>query len=63
MPTITLRLELHNPTKAKQEMYERMTEWNTEFANWLWHHPGLNKATSKIFKDFSSQKFPSAIAN
>ncbi|MFC0296305.1 RNA-guided endonuclease TnpB family protein, partial [Geobacillus jurassicus] len=37
MPMITLRLELHNPTKAKQEMYERMTEWNTEFANWLWH--------------------------
>ncbi|MFD2074812.1 RNA-guided endonuclease TnpB family protein [Geobacillus jurassicus] len=63
MPTITLRLELHNPTKAKQEMYERMTEWNTEFANWLLHHPELNKATSKIFKDFSSQKFPSAIAN
>ncbi|KJE28462.1 transposase, IS605 OrfB family domain protein [Geobacillus kaustophilus] len=39
MPIITLRLELYKPTKAKQEMYERMTEWNTEFANWLWHHP------------------------
>jgi putative transposase len=63
MPTITLRLELHKPTKVKQEMYERMTELNTEFANWLLHHPELNKATSKIFKDFSSQKFPSAIVN
>ncbi|AMA71814.1 MULTISPECIES: RNA-guided endonuclease TnpB family protein [Aneurinibacillus] len=63
MPTITLRLELHKPTQVKQEMYQRMTELNTEFANWLLHHPELNKATSKIFKDFSSQKFPSAIVN
>lgn len=63
MPTITLRLELYKPTKVKQEMYERMTEVNTEFANWLLNHPELNKATSKIFKDFSSQKFPSAIVN
>ncbi|TLS33848.1 transposase, partial [Geobacillus thermoleovorans] len=50
MPTITLRLELHNPTKVKQGMYERMTEVNTEFANWLLDHPELNQATSKIFK-------------
>ncbi|AMV12239.1 transposase [Geobacillus thermoleovorans] len=62
MPTITLRLELHKPTKVKQEMYERMTEVNTEFANWLLDHPELNQATSKIFKEFSSQRFPSAIA-
>ncbi|MBB6285286.1 hypothetical protein HNR34_003701, partial [Geobacillus subterraneus] len=26
MPTITLKLELHNPTNVKQDMYERMTE-------------------------------------
>ncbi|MGJ3222533.1 RNA-guided endonuclease TnpB family protein, partial [Geobacillus thermoleovorans] len=63
MPTITLRLELHNPTKVKQEMYERMTEVNTEFANWLLDHPELNQATSKIFKAFSSQRFPSAVVN
>ncbi|KAF0995458.1 hypothetical protein BJQ97_02119 [Geobacillus sp. TFV-3] len=63
MPTITLRLELHKPTKAKQDMYERMTEVNTAFANWLLDHPELNQATSKIFKDFSPQKFPSAIVN
>jgi putative transposase len=33
MPTITLKLELHKPTMAKQEMYHKMTEINTEFAN------------------------------
>lgn len=63
MPTITLRLELHKPTKVKQEMYERMTRINTEFANWLLNHPELKKATSKIFKEFSDEKFPSAIVN
>ena len=63
MPTITLRLELHNPTKVKQDMYERMTEVNTAFANWLLNHPELNQATSKRFKEFSSQRFPSAVVN
>ncbi len=63
MPMITLRLELHKPTLAKQEMYQKMTEINTEFANWLLLHPGVNRATSKIFKEFSSEKFPSAIIN
>jgi len=38
MPTITLRLELHKPTQAKQDMYQRMTEINTAFANWLLVH-------------------------
>ncbi|KPC98199.1 hypothetical protein LR69_03610 [Geobacillus sp. BCO2] len=63
MPTITLKLELHNPTKVKQDMYERMTEVNTAFANWLLNHPKLNQATSKLFKEFSSQRFPSAVVN
>ncbi|OKO96771.1 Mobile element protein [Geobacillus proteiniphilus] len=63
MPTITLKLELHNPTKVKQDMYERMTEVNTAFANWLLNHPELNQATSKRFKEFSSQRFPSAVVN
>lgn len=63
MPTITLKLELYKPTKAKQEMYQRMTVINTEFANWLLFHPEVNRATSKIFKEFSSEKFPSAIIN
>ncbi|OKO91812.1 Mobile element protein [Geobacillus proteiniphilus] len=62
MPTITLKLELYKPTKAKQEMYEKMSDINTQFANWLLNHPELNQATSKLFKAFSSQRFPSAIA-
>jgi hypothetical protein len=40
-----------------------MTQINTEFANWLLLHPEGNKATSKIFREFSSGKFPSAILN
>jgi IS605 OrfB family transposase len=63
MPTITLKLELYRPTRAKQDMYERMTQINTEFANWLLFHPEVNKATSKIFREFSNGKFPSAILN
>jgi putative transposase len=63
MPTITLRLELHKPTLAKQQMYQWMTEINTEFANWLLLHPEINKATSLIFKEFSDKKFPSAVVN
>ncbi|SFJ78737.1 hypothetical protein SAMN05421852_12231 [Thermoflavimicrobium dichotomicum] len=58
MPTITLRL-----TQTKQEMYQRMTVINTAFANWLLVHPEVNKATSKIFKEFSHGKFPSAVVN
>lgn len=63
MPTITLKLELYKPTQPKQDMYERMTQINTDFANWLLLHPEVNRATSKIFKEFSSEKFPSAVIN
>ncbi|WP_408006920.1 RNA-guided endonuclease TnpB family protein [Pseudalkalibacillus sp. A8] len=63
MPTITLRLELHKPTLAKQQMYKRMAETNTGFANWLLLHPDINQATSRIFKEFSAEKFPSAVIN
>lgn len=63
MPTITLKLELHKPTQLKQDMYERMAQINTDFANWLLLHPEVNRATSKIFKEFSSEKFPSAVIN
>ncbi|SDV99648.1 hypothetical protein SAMN05444487_1011, partial [Marininema mesophilum] len=63
MPTITLRLELHKPTQPKQQMYQRMTEMNTAFANWLLLHPEVNKASSTIFKEFSDQSFPSAVVN
>jgi len=40
-----------------------MTEINTVFANWLLVHPEMNKATSKIFKEFFHRKFPSAVVN
>jgi transposase len=40
-----------------------MTEINTKFANWLLLHPNVNRVTSKIFKEFSDEKFPSAIIN
>jgi hypothetical protein len=40
-----------------------MTQINTEFANWLLFHPEGNKATSRIFREFSNGKFPSAILN
>ncbi|MFC4076815.1 RNA-guided endonuclease TnpB family protein [Salinithrix halophila] len=63
MPTITLRLELFKPTAAKQTMYQQMTAINTEFANWLLLHPEVNQATSKIFKNFSMKRFPSAVVN
>lgn len=62
-PTITLRLELHKPTQAKQQMYQQMANINTEFANWLLLHPEVTKATSPIFKEFSDEKFPSAVIN
>jgi hypothetical protein len=44
-------------------MYQKMTEINTEFTNWLLLHPNVNRATSKILKEFSDEKFPSTILN
>ncbi|SMO60117.1 transposase, IS605 OrfB family, central region [Melghirimyces algeriensis] len=43
MPTIILRLELHKPIQAKQDMYQRMAEINTAFANWLLVHLWVNR--------------------
>jgi hypothetical protein len=63
LPTITLKLELHKPKRAKQEIHQKMTKINSEFANGLLLHPDVNRATSKIFKEFSNEKFPSAILN
>lgn len=47
-------MELHKPTKSKQEIYEQMTEINTQFTNWLLDHPELNKAISKRSKNPAS---------
>jgi hypothetical protein len=50
MSTITLKLELHKPTQAKQEMYQQMTAVNTDFANWLLIHPELTKRLVRFSK-------------
>ena len=63
LPTISLKLELLKPTQEKAKLYTRMTDTNTKFANWLLEFDGLKKATSKHFKEFSKEKFPSAIVN
>jgi len=63
MQTITLVVELLRPTNTKKEMYHLMTRRNTAFANWLLTCEELKKATSKIYKQFSSERLPSAVIN
>ncbi len=40
-----------------------MTEINTAFSNWLLGFGKLQTATSKVFKRYSDEPFPSAIVN
>jgi putative transposase len=61
--TISLKVELLKPTEHKKKMYRQMTEINTSFANWLLYYNELNSATSRHFKLYSTQTFPSAIIN
>lgn len=63
MQTISLKLELLKPTKAKERMYQQMTEINTRFSNWLLTQEDLSKASSKTFKAFSEERFPSAVSS
>ncbi len=63
MQTITLKLELQKPTKEKMAMYRKMTAINTAFSNWLLGFDELQTATSKVFKRYSDEPFPSAIVN
>lgn len=63
MPTISLKLELLKPTETKKNMFRKMTDLNTSFGNWLLEFEELNKASSKHFKLFSEEKFPSAVVN
>ncbi|MGG4495629.1 RNA-guided endonuclease InsQ/TnpB family protein [Brevibacillus reuszeri] len=60
--TITLKLELLKPTKAKKVLYEQMTKINTAFANWFLGQNRI-KTTSACFKLFSDISFPSAVIN
>ncbi|NHM26932.1 IS200/IS605 family element transposase accessory protein TnpB [Desulfofundulus sp. TPOSR] len=59
--TITLKIKLYEPTRAKQEVYQEMTDRTTEFAN---KYLGLDKKdrpkTSKEAKEHS-KPLPSAI--
>ncbi|WP_206915786.1 RNA-guided endonuclease TnpB family protein [Alicyclobacillus suci] len=61
--TITLKLELLKPTKAKQQVYLEMTSRNTAFANWLLQHPEFENATSKVYFLFSEHRLPAVIVN
>lgn len=63
METISLRLELMKPTETKKQMYQKMTDLNTSFSNWLLRYEELSKATSKVYKLFSQEKLPSAVVN
>lgn len=63
MNTISLKVELLNPTIEKKKMYEKMTEINTNFSNFLLNKKDLKGVNSPVFKEFSSEKFPSAIVN
>ncbi len=63
MQTITLKLELLKPTREKIAMYRKMTEINTAFSNWLLTYAKLKTATTTVFRLFSNERFPSAIAN
>ncbi|MCM3789359.1 RNA-guided endonuclease TnpB family protein [Domibacillus indicus] len=63
MEIISLKLELMKPTETKKQMYQKMTELNTSFSNWLLSYEELSKATSKVYKLFSQEKLPSAVVN
>ncbi|MCM3790557.1 RNA-guided endonuclease TnpB family protein [Domibacillus indicus] len=63
METISLKLKLMKPTNEKEQIYCKMTELNTGFSNWLLQYDELSKATSKVYKLFSTDKLPSAIVN
>lgn len=63
METISLKLELLNPTEHKKKVYQKMTDLNTRFSNFLLEYENLPKATSKDYTVFSDEKLPSAIVN
>jgi putative transposase len=63
LETISLKLELMKPTDVKKRMYQKMTELNNSFSNWLLKYEHLSKATSKDYKMFSEEKLPSAVVN
>ena len=63
MQTITLRLRLHQPTKAKQAVYRELAVRVTGFANNLVAAGRPKKLTSKTAKPYCPDRIPSAVIN
>lgn len=63
MQTITLRLRLHQPTKAKQAVYRELAGRVTGFANNLVAAGRPKKLTSKTAKPYCPDRIPSAVIN
>ena len=63
MQTITLRLKLHQPTKAKQAVYRELAGRVTGFANNLVAAGRPKKLTSKTAKPYCPDRIPSAVIN
>ena len=63
MQTITLRLKLHQPTKAKQAVYRELAVRVTGLANNLVAAGRPKKLTSKTAKPYCPDRIPSAVIN
>ncbi len=63
MQTITLRLKLHQPTKAKQAVYLELAGRVTGLANNLVAAGRPKKLTSKTAKPYCPDRIPSAVIN
>jgi transposase len=61
--TITLRLKLHQPTKAKQAVYRELAVRVTGLANNLVAAGRPKKLTSKTAKPYCLDRIPSAVIN
>jgi putative transposase len=63
VPTITLRLRLHAPTRAKQALYRELTERTTVLANNLVAADRPKGLTSKTAAPYLPKKIPAAVIN
>lgn len=63
MQTITLRLRLHKPTRAKDRLYRELTEHTTALANNLVAAGRPKGLTSRTVGQYMPAPLPSAVAN
>ncbi len=63
MQTITLRLKLHRPTRAKQRLYRQLAERTTALANALVAADRPKGLTSKTARPYLGGHLPSAVIN